>query len=81
MHLTRRYRLGVPQDSREPFDLLAAAGRMPAHLVEPLKRMVGFRNIAVHDYRRLSKPVVEAVVPRHKDDLMEFARHAVRTMA
>lgn len=32
MHLVRVERLGVPRDSRQAFDLLAAAGRIERHL-------------------------------------------------
>ena len=48
-HLIRRERLGVPQSARDVFALLARGGWVSAELAEALKRMVGFRNIAVHD--------------------------------
>ncbi|MFU8888752.1 MAG: HepT-like ribonuclease domain-containing protein [Trueperaceae bacterium] len=35
--------------------------------------MVGFSNVAVHDYRRLDLAVVDAIVARHLDDLLAFA--------
>ena len=78
MHLVRKRRLGIPQDSREAFDQLAAAGELDAGLAASLKRMVGFRNIAVHDYQTLNLEVVRAIVERHLDELAEFAHHAVR---
>ncbi|MBW8462454.1 DUF86 domain-containing protein, partial [Acidovorax sp.] len=49
-HLIRRELLGVPQSARDVFALLARAGRIEPSLAEGLQRMVGFRNIAVHDY-------------------------------
>lgn len=74
MHLVRRERLGIPQESREGFELLAKAGRLPQPLAENLKRMVGFHNIAVHDYRKLDVVIVSAIVERHLEELLEFAR-------
>ena len=71
--------MGIPQESREGFDLLAAAGLVPPPLSDVLKRMVGFRNVAVHDYRKLDLAIVESIVRAHLDDLLEFARLAVRT--
>ena len=46
-HLIRRERLGVPQSSRDVFELLARAGWIEPELAADLKRMVGFRNVAV----------------------------------
>ena len=78
MHLVRRQRLGIPQESREGFELLAKAGLLPAALAESLKRMVGFRNVAVHAYRLLDLAIVQAIVESHLGELLEFARLAVK---
>lgn len=79
MHLVRKHRLGVPQESRDAFDLLSAAGKLDAALAADLKRMVGFRNIAVHNYTRLDLAIVQAIVERRLDDLLRFASAAVRS--
>ena len=78
MHLVRKGRLGIPQDSREAFDLLVSERRLDAKLAESLKRMVGFRNVAVHDYIRLSLAIVRAIIEKHLDDLVRFSSEAVR---
>jgi uncharacterized protein YutE (UPF0331/DUF86 family) len=44
MHLVRVRRLGVPQETREAFDLLQQAGIIEPELAGRLKKMVGFRN-------------------------------------
>ena len=62
MHLVRVERLGVPQETREAFALLAGASLIDDDLAERLQKMVGFRNIAVHDYERLNLQVVRAIV-------------------
>jgi uncharacterized protein YutE (UPF0331/DUF86 family) len=74
MHRVRVHRLGVPQDSRDAFDLLARAGKLEGGLVDSLKRMVGFRNIAIHDYQALNLAIVAAIIEHHLDDLRAFAR-------
>ena len=73
MHRVRKHRLGIPQDSRDAFELLRRSGRLPADQCERLQRMVGFRNIAVHQYQALDLAIVEAVVEHHLDDLLQFA--------
>lgn len=78
MHLVRKHRLGVPQDSRDAFELLANAGKLDAALAASLKGMVGFRNVAVHDYTRLDLAIVQAIIERHLGDLLRFASETLR---
>ncbi len=75
--LIRRRRLGIPAESRESFAILAREKAIPAALGERLQKMVGFRNVAVHQYRDLDIDIVEAVIARQLEDLLEFAQ-AVR---
>ncbi|ABL00545.1 type VII toxin-antitoxin system HepT family RNase toxin [Pelobacter propionicus] len=73
-HLIRRDRLGVPQSARDVFSLLARAGYIEDSLADSLKRMVGFRNIAVHDYQDLQLPIVIAIIEKHLDDFLLYSR-------
>ena len=73
-HLVRRERLGVPQSSRDVFELLARSGWLDPTLAAGLKRMVGFRNIAVHDYQALQLPITVAVITLHLDDFLRYTR-------
>ena len=73
-HLVRRERLGVPQSSRDVFELLARAGWLDPALAAGLKRMVGFRNIAVHDDQALQLPITVAVITLHLDDFLRYTR-------
>ena len=61
-HLIRRERLGIPQSARDVFTLLAQSQRIDPALADSLKRMVGFRNIAVHDYQALQLPIMVAII-------------------
>jgi uncharacterized protein YutE (UPF0331/DUF86 family) len=78
MHLVRERGLGIPQESRDAFELLLQAGLIEADLVGRLKRMVGFRNVAVHDYRKLDLQIVQKIVTDHLDDFLEFTRTVLR---
>ena len=79
MHLVRARGLGAPQDSRDGFRLLIQAGLLDADLGERLMRMVGFRNIAIHDYQALNLDVVQAIIEKHLTDFERFAGQALRT--
>ncbi|MFD1625354.1 type VII toxin-antitoxin system HepT family RNase toxin [Azospirillum griseum] len=72
--IIRRDRLGVPQSARDVFALLERAGWIDARLATALQRMVGHRNIAVHDYQSLNMAVTVAVIERHLDDFLAFSR-------
>ncbi len=73
-HLIRRERLGVPQSARDVFALLARGGWLAPALAESLQRMVGFRNIAVHDYQALQLPITVRIITGHLDEFLAFSR-------
>lgn len=77
-HLIRRERLGVPQSARDVFDLLARGDWIDADLAEALKRMVAFRNIAVHDYRSLLLAITVNVITLHLDDFLRFTQAVIK---
>ena len=72
-HLIHRDKPGVPQSARDVFVLLARAVWIDATLADALKRMVGFRNIAVHDYQSLQLPITVSIIEKH---LEEFPRYS-----
>ncbi|MCQ4345933.1 DUF86 domain-containing protein [Pseudomonas stutzeri] len=73
-HLIRRERLGVPQSARDVFTLLAQSSWIDAALADSLKRMVGFRNIAVHDYQALQLPITVAIIEKHLDEFLDYSK-------
>lgn len=73
-HLIRREKLGVPQSARDVFELLARGGWIDAELAASLKRMVGFRNIAIHDYQQLQLPITVSIITGHLDEFLDYSR-------
>ena len=72
MHIIRVRKLGIPQETRDAFDMLGEAEMIKPDLRDRLKAMVGFRNVAVHDYRKLNLEIVRAVVEKRLGDFREF---------
>lgn len=68
--LIRQKRLGVPSESRDSFAILQRESVIEPGLAAKLKRMVGFRNIAVHQYRELDPDIVLSVVEHDLDDIL-----------
>lgn len=73
MHATRVGKLGLPQESREAFALLERAGWIEPELSQRMRAMVGFRNVAVHDYQKLSLEVLKSILENHLNDFRAFA--------
>lgn len=74
MRQVRLKRLGIPKESREAFTLLEAAQWIPQELCLSLKRMVGFRNIAVHDYQEIDLERVQKLIEQDFQDIRTFVR-------
>lgn len=77
-HIVRTQQLGVSQSARDVFTLLAQANWIDNTLAETMKRMIGFRNIAVHDYQALLLPIVENIIANHLDDFINFSRQLLQ---
>lgn len=71
-HVVADRRLRVPDSGADTFRALAEAGLVPEALAAALGRMVGFRNILVHDYARLDPAIVLRVLRVDLQDLTRF---------
>lgn len=73
MHVIAEFELGVPQSSREAFTILNNKGIIDEDLSDKLKAMVGFRNLAVHDYQKLNLKIVKSIIEKHLKDIKKYA--------
>jgi uncharacterized protein YutE (UPF0331/DUF86 family) len=73
-HIIRRESLGLPQSARDVFAVLAQAGWIDTSLADAMKRMVGFRNVAVHEYQTLQLPITVSIITKHLDEFSQFSR-------
>jgi len=73
-HLVRIKKLSIPQDSRELFQMLEQNDLISETLSHNLQSMVGFRNLAVHDYQKLNLDIVRAIINRHLTDFQAFSK-------
>ncbi|MCC5887788.1 MAG: DUF86 domain-containing protein [Gammaproteobacteria bacterium] len=74
MHCVRQRRLGLPQQSRDAFEMLQEAGLIAPELSQRLKAMVGFRNVAIDDYQALSLDILRSILEQRLDDFRTFTR-------
>lgn len=78
MHVVRKRGLGIPQESREAFELLEKAGLLDSDLAQRMKKMVGFRNVAVHDYTDLNYEIIKVIITERVEDFSAFTKFALQ---
>ncbi len=71
-HIIRIEKLGLPRTSREVFDLLKENHIISKQACAQMQSMVGFRNIAVHDYQKLNMDIVVSIIEHHLSDFESF---------
>ncbi len=77
-YLIRREKLGLPQSARDVFKLLAESGWIESSLADSLQKMVGFRNIAVHEYQKLVIPIAVHVITVQLEDCLQYSAALVQ---
>ena len=63
----------APDTMGQTFDVLAALGLISPELAVRMKKAVGFRNIAVHNYEAIDWQIAHAIATRHMEDFTAFA--------
>ncbi|MBZ5755689.1 DUF86 domain-containing protein [Pseudomonas sp. S5(2021)] len=73
-HVLSERRQPPPETMGGAFEQLATEKVLTPDLAERLKRAVGFRNLAVHNYEAINWAIVHSITSRHLDDFDDFAR-------
>ena len=76
-HLLAELHQPAPMSMAEGFSLLCKEGIIDNFIAERMQRSVGFRNIAVHEYRLVDWDVVYAIITEHLDDFREYASQVI----
>ncbi len=71
-HIIRIKKWGIPQSSKDVFTILNNNKIIDKDLTERLQKMVGFRNIAVHDYQNLDLNIIKSIIINNLTDLLKF---------
>ncbi len=77
-HIIKSNKLGIPTDSRQSFDLLSAADVITGKLAGKLKKMIGFRNTAIHEYQQIDLGIVVHIIEEDSEDLLRFTEDALK---
>jgi uncharacterized protein YutE (UPF0331/DUF86 family) len=76
-HLIAGKEIPPPETMGRTFDVLADLGYIAPALAVRMKKVVGFRNIAVHNYGAIDWHIVHAIATRNLSDFSDFAQAVV----
>lgn len=74
MYIVSNRKLGVPQTKKEAFIKLEENNLISKTISSNMQKMIGFRNIAIHDYKQIDEEVLADVIQNHLIDLTDFAK-------
>lgn len=74
MYIISNRKLGIPQTKKEAFKKLEDNNIISKEMSKNMQNMIGFRNIAVHDYKEIDEEILKEVIENRLEDLIEFAR-------
>ncbi len=72
MYIVSVKRLGIPQNSRDAFEVLYHNEIIDEVILDNLKNMIGFRNIAIHNYQKLNLEILQKVIENNLENFNEF---------
>ena len=78
MYIVSTEKLGIPQTKKEAFEILFKNNYIDENTLQRMKGMIGFRNIAIHDYKQIDEEILKDVIEKHLKDLLEFARSMLK---
>lgn len=71
-HIVASMGLGVPNSIKENFIKLEESKIIQPELSKKLQAMVGFRNIAIHEYEKIDKAILKSILVKNLRDIEEF---------
>jgi uncharacterized protein YutE (UPF0331/DUF86 family) len=71
-HIVASEGLGLSDTIKENFKFLKNAGIINEELTRRMESMVGFRNIAIHDYQAIDRDILKSILVKNLKDLEDF---------
>ncbi len=74
LHILTSSNQPVPQTMSDAFTSLSEEKVISADLADKMRKSVGFRNIAIHQYEKINWAIVYAIATEKQDDFKAFAK-------
>ena len=79
MYVVSTKQFGIPQTKKDAFEILLKNNIIDEKTFKNMKGMIGFRNIAVHDYQEIDEEILIDIIENHLQDLENFARTMLKS--
>ena len=73
-YIVKVKKLGLPKATREIFALLENEKIIDKKLSDNLQAMVGFRNVAIHNYEKVNLDILHSIINDHLSDFTDFVK-------
>jgi len=77
-HIVADEGLGIPENLKENFIFLEKAKIITSEQAGKMMKMVGFRNIAVHEYQMIDVEMLKSILTGHLKDVEDFYSSIIR---
>ena len=71
-HVTASEGLGMPQELKDNFRFLKEQGIISVEITVKMEKMIGFRNIAVHEYQEIDPDILKVFLTKNLKDIEDF---------
>ena len=78
MYIISVKNIGIPQSKKGAFTVLEDNNIITSEMAKKMRGMLGFRNIAVHEYQELDLDIIQSIIENHLQDLLDFAREMLK---
>lgn len=72
--------LGFPKDSADAFAKLLEEKIISQEIFNRMKSMVGFRNVAIHEYQNINYEIVKAILDKHLEDFGNYNKELIENL-
>lgn len=72
--------LGFPKDSADAFAKLLEEKIISQEIFNRMKSMVGFRNVAIHEYQNINYEIVKAILDKHLEDFEKYNKELIENL-
>jgi len=76
-YIIKKYKFAIPKSSREIFEILEKEKIIEKDLSDNLQKMVGFRNLAIHEYSKLKLEIIKYIIEKRIWDLIVFQQRII----
>ena len=80
MYLVSKLGLGIPKKSGEAFVKLVEGRVVSKEIGSIMEKMVGFRNVIIHEYQTVDVNIIKYIATDGKNDFLKFTKEILKFM-